>query len=171
MSSDAAERMRLLAEGEGAYREYLTAEILHGHAAAGAVGLNATDFFTLNVLELAGPLTAGQLAKRTGLTTGAATRMIDRLEEGRFVRRVRDRKDRRKVIVEAVGDRRADIDAALEPARLRLFEVFQQFSASEIPVLMKYFAAAAPALQAAAANLRDRQTAPGRNPPQAPDLR
>jgi len=44
LSSDAAERMRLLAGGEGAYREYLTAEILHGHAAASAVGLNATDF-------------------------------------------------------------------------------------------------------------------------------
>jgi DNA-binding MarR family transcriptional regulator len=81
-----------------------------------------------HVLALAGPLTAGELAQRTGLTTGATTRMIDRLESEGFVRRVPDQADRRRVIVETLPDRDSDINAALEPARLAMFEVFKKNS-------------------------------------------
>ncbi len=52
------------------YRRYLSAVVLHGQAAAEAVGLNPTDLYALNLLALSGPLTSGELAERTGLTTG-----------------------------------------------------------------------------------------------------
>lgn len=159
MTGTAPERDRLLAEGAGAYRHYLSAEILHGYATAEAVGLNATAFFCLNLLDLAGPLSAGQLAQRTGLTTGATTRVIDRLEQGGFVRRTRTT-DRRQVIVELSQDRQPDIDAVLEPARRRLLEVFQSFSADEVRVLFDYFARAAPALLAAVDELQAHATSP-----------
>jgi DNA-binding MarR family transcriptional regulator len=153
-----AERDQVLREGAAAYRRYITAEVLHGHAIAEAAGLNPTDFFCLNLLSLSGPLTAGQLAQQTGLTTGATTRMIDRLEHGGFVRRGRDTSDRRQVIIEACqpGRRGGDIDAALEPSRRRLRAVFQRYTAAEARVLLDYFTHAAPALVAAVGDLKDR---------------
>jgi DNA-binding MarR family transcriptional regulator len=155
MSRRDTERDRLLAKGSVVYREYVSAEILNGLATAEAVGLNATDFHSLNIVALAGPLTAGQLARRIGLTTSATTRMIDRLEQARFVRRVRNPADRRQVIVELRPDRQAEIDAALGPVRSRLFEVFQRFDAEQVRVLLAYFEQAAPALVAAAEELRN----------------
>lgn len=160
MATTDAERDRLLLEGAAAYRRYVSAEVLHGHATAEAAGLNATDFFCLNLLSLSGPLTAGQLAQQTGLTTGATTRMIDRLERGGLVRRGRDAADRRQVIVEACRpDGHNEIDAALEPARRRMQAVFQRYTAQEVRVLVDYFTHAAPALLAAAEDLRDRSPA------------
>jgi len=140
------ERDELLLSGACAYRRYVSAQLLNGHATAAAVGLNSTDFSCLNLLALSGPLTAGQLAERTGLTTGATTRMIDRLEQGRFVRRERDPADRRRVIVVVASDRGNELDAALEPGRRRMYEVFQRYNATEVRVLLDYFTHAAPAL-------------------------
>jgi DNA-binding MarR family transcriptional regulator len=164
-----AERDRLLLAGSAAYRQYISAEVLHGHATAEAAGLNATDFFCLNLLSLSGPLTAGQLAQQTRLTTGATTRMIDRLERGGFVRRGRDSPDRRQVIVEVCRpDRRDAIDAALEPGRRRMQAVFQRYTAPEVRVLIDYFTHAAPALLAAVEDLRDLPARGGRPPDRSP---
>jgi MarR family len=61
--------------------------------------VNPTDLGALCLLLLHGPAPAGRLAELTGLTTGAVTGVIDRLETGGFVRREVDPADRRKVIV------------------------------------------------------------------------
>lgn len=158
--TDEDKRDELLREGSAAYRQYVSAQVLGGHATAEAVGLNTTDFSCLNLLALAGPLTAGQLAQRTGLTTGAATRMIDRLEQGRFVRRERDPADRRRVIVAVASDRGTDLDAALEPVRRRMYEVFQRYNTDEARILFDYFTHAAPALLAAIEELQGREPTP-----------
>ena len=159
---DQQERDRLLAEGSAAYRQYISAEVLSGHATADALGLGATDFFCLNLLSLAGPLTAGELAQRTGLTTGATTRMIDRLEDAGFVRRGRHRSDRRQVIVEVAGGRQEEMDAVLEPVRRHMFEVFQRYDTDQVRVLLDYFSHAAPALLAAVKELEARRSAQAR---------
>jgi DNA-binding MarR family transcriptional regulator len=62
--------------------------------------VNRTDLHCLNAIENAGGLTAGELAEETGLTTGAITGVIDRLEQAGFARRVADPEDRRRVKVE-----------------------------------------------------------------------
>jgi len=67
------------AESREVYRRYLSAVVLHAQAGAKACGLGATDLYALNILELSGPMTPGELAARTGLTTGPTTRLIDRL--------------------------------------------------------------------------------------------
>ncbi len=85
--------------------------------------------------------------------------MIDRLEQGGFVRRTRAA-DRRQVIVELSQDRQQDIDAVLEPARRHMLDVFQSFSTDEVRVLFDYFARAAPALMAAVDELQARATPP-----------
>ena len=53
----------------------------------------------LNILALRGRMTAGELARATGLTTASITGVLDRLEEAGFVQRERDPKDRRRVVV------------------------------------------------------------------------
>jgi DNA-binding MarR family transcriptional regulator len=68
-------------------------------AVADMAGLNLTDMGCLDILGQDGPLTAGQLAERTGLSSGAMTTAIDRLESAGFVRRTRDAGDRRRVVV------------------------------------------------------------------------
>ena len=73
--------------------------LFHHHAAA-ANGLGITDSKTISTLMQEGPMTAGEIAKRLGLTTGAITNVIDRLVRAGLARRVADPKDRRKVIVE-----------------------------------------------------------------------
>ena len=64
-------------------------------AAVARIGIAVTDMQVLDILDLIGPATAGQLADLTGLTTGAITRILDRLEEAGLVRRARDPNDGR----------------------------------------------------------------------------
>jgi len=68
-------------------------------AAAARIGMTVTDMQVIDILDITGPTTAGQLADLTGLTTGAITGMLNRLEEAGIVRRERDPNDGRKVIV------------------------------------------------------------------------
>lgn len=72
---------------------------LLGVVSAERIGINVTDLNCMNILTLRGTMTAGELAKATGLTTASITSVLDRLEEAGFVRRERDAKDRRRVIV------------------------------------------------------------------------
>jgi DNA-binding MarR family transcriptional regulator len=72
---------------------------LLGAASAERIGINVTDLNCLNILALTGSMTAGELARQTGLTTASITGVLDRLEEAGFVRRERDSGDRRRVIV------------------------------------------------------------------------
>ena len=75
-------------------------------AVADALGLNRTDMRCLDVLEREGPLAAGRLAQATGLTTGAMTTALDRLERAGYAQRVRDGEDRRRVLVEVTAKAR-----------------------------------------------------------------
>src|SRR4051812_20650922 len=68
--------------------------------AAERLGVNRTDLHCINIIENSGGLTAGELAKEAGLTTGAVTGVIDRLERAGYARRVSDPADRRRVKVE-----------------------------------------------------------------------
>jgi DNA-binding HxlR family transcriptional regulator len=72
---------------------------LLGTAAADQIGINATDLNCLNILALSGQMTAGDLARATGLTTASITGVLDRLEEAQFVHRERDPHDRRRVVI------------------------------------------------------------------------
>ncbi len=74
-------------------------------AGAARIGMTVTDMQVMDILESTGPNTAGQLADLTGLTTGAITGMLNRLEEARLVRRERDPNDGRRVIVRLERDR------------------------------------------------------------------
>jgi DNA-binding MarR family transcriptional regulator len=68
--------------------------------AADRLGVNETDLHCLNIIQNSGGVTAGELAVEAGLTTGAVTGVIDRLEKAGFARRVHDPGDRRRVKLE-----------------------------------------------------------------------
>jgi DNA-binding MarR family transcriptional regulator len=72
-------------------------------AASDVLGVNRTDLRCLGILQRSGPIPASQLAQETGLTSGAATALIDRLERAGYVRRTRDDQDRRRVFVEVTA--------------------------------------------------------------------
>ena len=71
--------------------------------AADRLGLNRTDLHAINIIENSGGLTAGELAKESGLTSGAVTGVIDRLERAGYARRVPDPGDRRRVKLEVTA--------------------------------------------------------------------
>jgi DNA-binding transcriptional ArsR family regulator len=94
-----AERHRLESDFLLAMRRAGSIMQLLGQVSAERIGINVTDLNCLNIVALTGPMTAGDLARATGLTTASITGVLDRLEQGGFIRRERDPKDRRRVIV------------------------------------------------------------------------
>ncbi|MFE3542595.1 MarR family winged helix-turn-helix transcriptional regulator [Nocardia sp. NPDC059177] len=128
------------------FRRYLSSVVLHAQAGAKAVDLGATDLYALNILELSGAMTPGELGTRAGLTTGPTTRLVDRLERAGYVRRAADPGDRRKVIVEPV-DQPADLDAVLAPARRRIADIVASYTPEQRALLFDYFHRAAEAFQ------------------------
>ena len=96
------ERAKLAEQFGAAVRRTGSLFQLMGQAAADRVGLNATDLNCLNILSFSGEMTAGELARATGLTTASITGVADRLEEAGYVRRERDLRDRRRVVIRLV---------------------------------------------------------------------
>jgi len=93
-------------------QEYAYASILMHETIARNAGFSSTDHKYLGFFLQKGPLTAGELAALTGLTTGAVTGLIDRFEKRNLVKRRFDKSDRRKVVIEPYADK---IIALLEP--------------------------------------------------------
>src|SRR5215218_1725401 len=87
------------------------------NVAAERLGVNRTDLHCLNIIQNAGGLTAGELATEAGLTTGAVTGVIDRLERAGFARRVTDPEDRRRVKVEVTPEFYARADKIWGPVK------------------------------------------------------
>ena len=101
MSSNRNHRRRQLLEQLGdEVRANQRATAIVDDLAGELMGVNRTDTLCLDLLEHRGQMSAGELAKASGLTTGAITAVIDRLERGGYARRVADPADRRRVLVE-----------------------------------------------------------------------
>jgi DNA-binding MarR family transcriptional regulator len=81
-----------------------TLTVLHTNAIADKIGLSATEFESLDIICRNKPISAGKLATECGLTTGAITGIIDRLERAGLVRRVDDPTDRRRVLLDPIDD-------------------------------------------------------------------
>ena len=112
---------------------------LLGAASAERIGINVTDLNCLNILALGGHLTAGELARRTGLTTASITGVLDRLEESGFVRRERDPHDRRRVIVrlEAVRGLR-DVAPVFAPVVAAWRAVAARYTDDELRLILGF---------------------------------
>ncbi len=84
-------------------------------------------------------MTAGQLAQRTRLTTGAITKIVDRLADAGYVRRAGDPRDRRRVIVEFTDRTRRLADDLYAIPEAALTDSQHQFGDDDIEVVIRYF--------------------------------
>ena len=120
-------------------REQSALTVMFHTKVAAQMGLSATDEKCLDLaLRADGPLTAGRIAELSGLSTGAVTGVIDRLERAGYVRRVRDPHDRRKVLVEVTPGDLEKFGAPFMKAQASLVEVLEQFDADELEVIERY---------------------------------
>jgi DNA-binding MarR family transcriptional regulator len=90
----------------GAVRASQTANQMLDAAIADYLGIHATAFRCIDILDQEGPMTAGRLAERARLSPGATTTIVDRLEEKGLARRTRDTADRRRVLLEVTPELR-----------------------------------------------------------------
>lgn len=100
----ASPKQQLIAALISAFRASGNQDSAFENLAAERLGVNRTDLHCLNAIENAGGLSAGELASAAGLTSGAVTGVIDRLERAGFARRVPDPADRRRVEVEVTPE-------------------------------------------------------------------
>lgn len=96
------ERERLLRDLGEELRRSATGGVFLLQAVAERSGMNLTDLQCINILTSTGPITAGRVAELMGLTTGAITGVINRLERAGYVRREKDPGDGRRVVIQPV---------------------------------------------------------------------
>ncbi|MFF3685843.1 MarR family winged helix-turn-helix transcriptional regulator [Streptomyces sp. NPDC002187] len=129
-------RDRLMNEMFAASRRYMASYALFNQALADHLQLHPTDLQCLNLLGLEDrPVTTGRIAELTGLTTGSATRLVDRLERAGYVTRERDAHDRRRVLVSLVPERMAEFGALWERVGGPWAAMFDAYSDDEIALL------------------------------------
>ncbi len=131
-------RDQLLAELERQARRLGSASTVHNHAGADLAGLHPSDCECLDVLDWTGPIAAGRLAEHVGLTSGAITGVIDRLEKAGFVRRTPDPADRRKVIVQLLRDRDRELGEVFAHLRRAMDEVVARYSDAELAAIVDF---------------------------------
>jgi DNA-binding MarR family transcriptional regulator len=113
---------------------------LTGQAAADKIGINATDLNCLNILSFSGRMTAGELARATGLTTASITGVVDRLEEAGFVSRERDPHDRRRVVVTLVLDQAMrEVASVFLPLMRDWREMSARYSDDELRLIVDFY--------------------------------
>src|SRR5215468_5065758 len=109
-------------------------------ATAERIGINGTDLNCLNILSFRGQMTAGELARATGLTTASITGVVDRLEEVGFVRRERDPHDRRRVVVKLSLDKAVSEVASVFAPMLRDWrEMASRYSDDELRLIVDFY--------------------------------
>jgi DNA-binding MarR family transcriptional regulator len=131
-------RAALLQELEQAVRRSSAQGVLFGQTVADIAGISASDLDCLDFLNLEGRVTAGRLAELTGLTTGAITGVVDRLEKAGLVRRERDEADRRKVFIATVPENVARIGRFYEPMQRSMHKLWSTYSDAELRLLLRF---------------------------------
>jgi len=105
---------------------------LMDQAVADRLGLNRTDAQCMDIITRSGPISAGELADRIGLTPGAITAVLDRLERGDWIRRAHDTVDRRRVMVCSNQSQRETIQPVFSGLVLSTRKLLERYSGEEL---------------------------------------
>jgi DNA-binding MarR family transcriptional regulator len=135
-------------------REHSDATVLFHARLASFLDLHPTDYKTLSVLERLGAMSAGDLARHTGLATASVTNLIDRLERKGFAHRVTDAHDRRRVLVEARVERMNAARRSFGSPSTSLARLFECYSDADLRVIADFLARNAERLRAETLKLR-----------------
>jgi len=128
MSDKSTKREKLVEELLQRFRVHTTVTVLFHQAIGDHFGLNASDHKCFDILMSSPrPLTPTELANQTGLTTGAITGILDRLEKAGFVRRERHERDRRSLTIHPIQERGQEVS-----------QLFDSVSKSTLDLLSKY---------------------------------
>ena len=126
-----------------ASRAYSDASIIMHQAIANRAGLSATDHKYLGLLMQKKKMTAGEIGEITGLTTGAVTGLIDRLEKKQLVAREPDQHDRRKVIIVPNSEKAlALLKPLFSDLQKKTEKLISTFTDEEINTIKRYFESA-----------------------------
>lgn len=126
-----------------------------GQTVAVRFGLSESDIEALEVLIDTGASTAGRLSELMGLTTGAVTRVIDRLEQAGYVRRIPDPTDRRRVIVELIPEKMQAVEATMARVGDKGASELGRYSDAELAVINDFLTRMATITRDEANALRD----------------
>jgi len=154
-SSTEAKRVELLQELTNEGRNSSTWTIFFHQAVADKLGLNTTDHKCLNFILENSSVTAGQLAETTGLTTGAITGVLDRLEKAGYIERKRDTEDRRKVIIQPIPEKLPEVGRLFNSLANSVKELHEAYSYEELLFIRDYMRKCADVMRLEAQKLRE----------------
>ena len=120
------------------WRDLSARTIFLHQAIADHLGLNLTDHKCLDILQQTGPMTAGKLAEASGLTTGAITGVIDRLERKGYVARTADDEDRRKTVIVVVQEHLGEIRRLFAELGRQTADIMAAYSDSEQAAIVDF---------------------------------
>jgi len=146
-------RAQLLQQLQLAGREQSAATVMFHTELAAHQNLSATEEKALDLLDRFGPLTAGQLAQRSGLAPASVTGLIDRLERKGFARRVPHPVDKRSVLIEVCPDRLAALGPLFDDWWRALTELFSGYSDAQLETILHFLKEATRRQQEATARL------------------
>jgi predicted ArsR family transcriptional regulator len=121
-----------------ACREFTSAVAVVNQMIGERMSINRTDHRVLEIISRRGPMTAGDLAEASHLTTGAVTAVLDRLEEVGYVQRVRDTQDRRRVLVEQTPEGKKTGMRFYGPFMNRSFETMSHYNAEQLTTIRDF---------------------------------
>lgn len=119
-------------------RRLSTAVVLFHEAVGHRLGLSAVDHRALTQIHDHAPLTAGTLAQLTGLTPGAVTGLVDRLERAGLVRRNPDPSDRRRILIEPITDAGTGLDEVFGDLGSAMARFMAKYDARELATITDY---------------------------------
>lgn len=120
-------------------RRFIAGVILFNQQVAEQVGMNPTDMQCIHLVQLMGPLTAGKLAECTGLTTGGVTVALDRLEKAGLVRRERNPRDRRSILVHLEPNALAGIETHYAEIGVQTEAFLATFPEQKLKIVLDFF--------------------------------
>ena len=153
-------RAALMVELEHAVRRSSAQGVIFGQTVANRAGISASDLECLDFLNLEGRVTAGRLAEVTGLTTGAITGVVDRLEQAGLVRRERDDNDRRKVFIATIPGNIAKVGRFYEHMQRAMLKLWETYSDAELRLLLRFATQGYETMLAATEELKAMMEAP-----------
>jgi DNA-binding MarR family transcriptional regulator len=115
-----------------------TCTLLLQDAVADRLGINVTDLVCGDIILEDAPVSAGRLAQRSGLTTGAITGVLNRLENAKLVRRIPDTADARRVLVDPISARIPEIDALYDNSRNELDRLCERYTVAELRAIREF---------------------------------
>ncbi|MBD8138295.1 MarR family transcriptional regulator [Bacillus sp. CFBP 13597] len=138
MSSDNRLNSALLESLTHRLQRYGMRSVLFQQNMAQKIGVSHTDLKSAEILNETGPITAGELSKITGLSTGSVTALINRLEKSGYVKRQRDQLDGRKVMIMPIPERQEQIKSHYQSLSTATKELCSAYNEQELILINQF---------------------------------